>query len=97
MSLSESGLAPDFNPHRRDDEPLAIRRHVKFGIWSDTQQFENWLVDDDAGAVSDGLQVLDHGYVITPLTTFAQRLATGPTIRLALRGFRSTRRDVSRG
>jgi len=97
LSLSKSALSPDFNPHRRNDKPLAIRRHVKFGIWGDTQQFQNWLVDDDAGAVSDGLQVLDHGHVITPLTTFAQRLATGPPIRLVLRGFRSTRCGVLRG
>jgi hypothetical protein len=43
------------------------------------------------------LQVLDHSYVITPLTTRAQRLATGPPIRLVSLGFRSTRCDVLRG
>jgi hypothetical protein len=45
---------------RRDDETLAIRGHFELGFGCDFKQIENRAVDNDARAIADSLETLDH-------------------------------------
>ncbi len=42
---------------------------LKFGVGCDLQEFEYRLVDDDTGAVANGLESLGHDTLITRLAT----------------------------
>jgi hypothetical protein len=57
-SLSARELAGSgvIHSNRRDDQALAIRRHLQLGVSGDPEELEDRLVDDDARAVSDGLK-----------------------------------------
>jgi hypothetical protein len=49
----------------RHDQSLSIRRDVELGILRDLQELENGLINNKPGAISDGLETLDHGPIIT--------------------------------
>jgi hypothetical protein len=69
LSSCELALADTLWPDRRDDQAVAVRRDVQLGFRSNPKQLQDRLVDDDARAVPDGLETLDHGEVITLFTT----------------------------
>jgi len=81
--LSACNLARSraLRPNRRDDQPHAVRRNVQLSFRSDPKQLENRLVDDDARAVADGLETLDHAHVITPFTTPRNAISRLPVRR----------------
>ena len=58
LRSSELLLASRVRPNRRDDEPFAVGRNVELGIGRDPEKLQDRLVNDNTGAVSDGLQTL---------------------------------------
>jgi len=61
LGASELVLAGSFGANRSDDEAAAVGGEFELGVGCDLEQLEDGLVDDDAGAVANGLKTLDHG------------------------------------
>jgi len=89
LRSSEFLLARYVRSNRRNDEPLAVGRNVELGVGRDPEKLQDGLVDDDAGAISDGLQTLRHPSFITRWndgqraapTNEADRWSVRPTYR----------------
>jgi hypothetical protein len=64
LRAGELALAATSVANRSDDQPFTIRRDVQLRIGRNTQQVEDWFVDDDARAISDRLETFDHVDVI---------------------------------